>query len=514
MSDVNPVSLCRVFRLAAAALIGAIGSVQAADAGRTALTIYSSAAPGGVPAEFYRPLPGGGIPSGMAVPGYAVVRHERDLAIEAGRSTLRYADVAALIDPTTVAFQSVTEPATRVLEQDFQFDLVGTDRLLQRYLDQTVTVERTVGSTVVTLTGTLLSAANGLVIRDAAGMIHALRGYESIRFPDLPGGLNTKPTLVWSLDAPRGGMHRTRVSYQTAGITWWADYNLVFREGRDANSGVLDVAAWVSIVNQSGASYPDSSLKLIAGDVNRVAPPQRAYMQRRAMEMAEASDAAAGFEEKAFFEFHLYTLGRRTALPDRSTKQLELFDAAKGVPARKILLYHGAPEGWQYGGPYLERDAGVASNRKIDVYLEFRNDKARGLGIALPAGRVRVSKLDEADDSLEFIGEDSIDHTPKDELVRIKLGSAFDVVGERRQVDFSVDTRGRVLEEAFEVVLRNHKAEAVEVIVKESLYRAAQWEVVSKSQDYVKEDARTISFPVRISKDGEATVRYRVRYRW
>ena len=505
-------------RTAAVSLLIAAGlanaaAAPAADPGGIALTIYSSARPGGVPAEFYRPMPGGGVPNGMAVPGYAMVRDTRNMKLVAGRSTVRFTDVAALIDPTTVSFQSLTEPATRVLEQNYQFDLIGMDKLLQRYIDRPITVDRAGRDAGPATSGTLLSAADGLVVRGADGTIHALREYGAVHFAELPGGLITRPTLVWDVNAARGGEHRTRVTYQTGGITWWADYNLTFNEGADANSGTVDLGAWVSIVNQSGASYEDARLKLIAGDVHRAEPPQRAYLQKRAMEMA-AADAGGGFEEKAFFEFHLYTLGRRTTLPDNSTKQIELFDEARAVPAKKVLVYYGAPELGGWSGPDTERDLGTAANRKVDVYLEFRNDKARGLGMPLPAGRVRVAKLDKADDSLEFIGEDVIDHTPKDEDVRIKLGSAFDIVGERRQVDFSIDTKARTMEEEIEVKLRNHKAEPVEVLVRETMFRWSGWAMLTSSHPYVKEDARTIHFPVKVAKDGEATVRYRVRYRW
>ncbi|MGD9597889.1 MAG: DUF4139 domain-containing protein [Steroidobacteraceae bacterium] len=498
--------------LLAAGLVLAAGA-QAADSGDTSITIYSSAQPGGVPAEFYRPMPGGAVPNGMAVPGYAMVRDTRTMQLAAGRSIVRFTDVAALIDPTTVSFQSLTDPATRVLEQNYQFDLIGMDKLLARYIDRPVTVDRPARDGGPATSGTLLSAGDGLVVRGADGSIHALREYGAVHFSELPGGLITRPTLVWDIDAARGGAHRTRVTYQTGGITWWADYNLIFKEGKDANSGTIDLGAWVSIVNQSGASYGNARLKLIAGDVQRVAPPQRAYVQKRAMEMA-VTDQAVGFAEKPFFEFHLYTLGRRTTLPDNSTKQIELFDEARAIPAKKVLVYYGAPDFGAFGGPYLDRDYGTATNRKVDVYLEFRNDEAKGLGIPLPAGRVRVAKPDSADDSLEFIGEDVIDHTPRDEEVRIRLGSAFDVVGERRQVDFRIDTKARTMEEEIEVEVRNHKSEPVEVLVRETLFRWSGWTMVSKSHDYVKEDARTIHFPVRVAKDGETIVRYRVRYHW
>jgi hypothetical protein len=484
-----------------------------AAAPQTSLTVYSATQPGAIPADWYRPLPGMVSPPASQLPGFAVVRVDRDIELPRGRSQLKFTDVAALIDPTTVAFASLTDPAgTRVLEQNFQFDLVSTQKLLSRYVDRPVTVESPQGDGVAVINGTLLSSWDGLVLRGDDGRIHALRQWNGIRVGELPGGLITRPTLEWEISAATAGTHRARVAYQTGGITWWADYNLLFTPGADANSGYLDVGAWVSIINQSGAAYEDAKLKLVAGDVNRVQPAPSPRMRAGMVAMAMESDA--GFEEKAFFEYHLYTLGRPTTLPNNSTKQLELFEAAKRVPARKKLVYSGAAGFGFGGGPVLDREFLPASNRKVDVWLEFRNDQKSGLGIPLPAGRVRVSQLDPADGSLEFIGEDTIGHTPKNEDVRVKLGTAFDVVGERRQTDFSVDSRGRVMEEAFEIKIRNHKAEPVEVLVRESLYRWSNWTILSSSQPHVKKDATTIEFPVKVPKDGEAVVTYRVRYTW
>jgi len=488
----------------------------AAAHAETALTIYSSAQPGAISPEFYRPVPGQGVPSATQVPGYALVRDDREIKIKQGRSQLSFTDVAALIDPTTVTFASLSDPATRVLEQNFQFDLVSTQKLLQKFIDRQITVDKPNGNTIVPITGTLLSATDGIVLRGNDGSIYSMPAYSSVKFPDLPGGLNTQPTLVWDLQSPTGGTHKARVTYQTGGVTWWADYNLIWNEGADANSGLLDLSAWVSVINQSGASYSDARLKLVAGDVQRVQPEADARMFRReALAMAAAAPAAQdGFVQKDFFEFHLYTLGRKTTLPNNSTKQIELFDQAKQIPAKKILLYYGAPAPYWYPSPATDRDLGVQMNKKVDVYLEFKNDKQFGLGVPLPAGRLRVSKLDDADGSLEFIGEDKIDHTPKDEQVRIRLGSAFDVVGERRQVNFAVDTNARWLEEEFEIKLRNHKPQPVDVVVKENLYRWSNWKILTKSHNFVKEDARTIDFPVRVEKDGQTVVRYKVRYTW
>ncbi len=510
--------LNRTIHIAVATALGTLlwgGGSAAFAAEDTAITIYSSAQPGAISPDLYRPVPGGGVPNASSVPGYAMVRQERDVKLASGRSTVKFADVAALIDPTTVTFTSLTEPRTRVLEQSYQFDLVSTDKLLLKYIDRPIAVERRVGDRVETLNGTLLSSIDGLLLRTNDGTVQSLRDYSSIRFPELPGGLDTKPTLVWDVTSPRTGDQRSRVTYQTGGVTWWADYNLIFNEGKDANSGVLDLSAWVSIINQSGATYPNARLKLIAGDVHRAEPQAVPMQAKRAFEMADAVAAPApGFTEKSFFEFHLYTLERPTTLTNNSTKQIELFDQARQVPAKKVLLYYGAAAPYVYPSPMMDRNFGLQSNKKVDVYLEFRNDKQFGLGVPLPAGRIRVSKLDAADGSLEFIGEDRIDHTPKDENVRVKLGSAFDVVGERKQTDFSVDTKAQWMEEQIEIKLRNHKDQPVRVLVKENLSRWSNWKILTKTHDFVKEDSRTITFPVDVPKDGETLVRYRVRYTW
>ncbi len=490
-------------------LLAALLAAAPATGDQLALTVYSSARPGGIPAEWYRPLPGMGSPQASQLPGFAVVRVDRELELQRGRGRLRYTDVAALIDPTTVQFRSLTDPAgTKVLEQDFRFDLVSTEKLLSRYVDRPVTVESPQGDGIRITSGTLLSAHDGLVLQGDDGQVHALRQWGGIRFSALPGGLITQPTLEWEVSAARGGRHRTRVAYQTGGITWWADYNLTFAPGANANSGFVDVGAWVSLQNQSGMDYADARLKLVAGDVGRAQPPPSPKVMR-----AVTMEADAGFEEKAFFEYHLYTLGRPATIPNNSTKQIELFEQAARVPARKQLVFDGARgHGWG-GGPMLDRDWAPGSDTKVDVWLTFRNDKASGLGLPLPAGRIRVSQQDD-DGSLEFIGEDVIDHTPKDEGVRVRLGSAFDVVGERRQTDFQLDSRGRVMEEAFEVRIRNHKDQPVEVVVREQLYRWSQWRIVQHSSPYEKKDVLSIEFPVRVPRDGEAVVTYRVRYNW
>ena len=484
---------------------------QAADTSGTALTIYSALRPGAVPPELYREAG-----RGQNVPGYAVVRQERELSFKTGRNTVRFTDVAALIDPTTVAFESLTDAkGTTVIEQNFQFDLVNTQRLLQKYIDRTISVDQVRGNGVESFRGTLLSMSGGLTLKADDGSIQILPHNAGVRLPELPGGLISRPTLVWDIAANRAGAHKTRVSYQTNGITWWADYNVTYEEGANANACKLDIGAWVSIVNQSGAGYPDAKLKLVAGDVQRVAPPGQVVRAPMAARTMAQEDRVAGFEEKAFFEYHLYTLGRSTTIPDNSTKQIELFPAARGVPCEKTLVYYGLTPGYGFlPNPVTDRNYGTQSNKKVDVYLSFRNAKENNMGMPLPSGRIRVNKLDSADSTLELIGEDKIDHTPRNEQVLIKMGSAFDVVGERRQVNFSVDTSRKTMTEEIEVKLRNHKREPVTVVVKENLYRWVNWQITNRSHEFKKQDARTIHFPVKVAADGETTVRYTVQYSW
>jgi hypothetical protein len=489
--------------------------VSAAD-NSTSLTIYSSAAPGAISPDLYRPLPGSQASRyyNRSVPGYAVVRQERDIILSP-QGRVSFTDVAARIDPTTVSFSLLTDPLTRVLEQNYQFDLVGTHKLLERYLDRIISVKQVVGDQVLTTQGKLLNSAGDLVLMDDRGGIQVIRDYSSISFPELPGGLMTRPTLVWDVSNQDGGKHRARVSYQTQGMTWWADYILTYHEKKGGNECALDVGSWVSIINQSGASYEQAQLKLIAGDVQRVIPGVAGQDAIRAY-AARSSPEETGFKERAFFEYHLYTLGRTTTLPDNSTKQLELFPVVHGADCTKLLLFSGLgkhPQGVR-ATPLMGRTYGGQANKKVDVYLEFRNHERNGLGIPLPSGRIRVNKQDPVDGSLEFIGEDTIDHTAKDEMVRVRMGSAFDVVGERKQLQFRVDSDAKWMTEEIEVTLRNHKQDDVQVLVQENLFRWSSWKITRASHKYSQEDANTIHFPVKVPKDGKLTLNYTVRYTW
>jgi hypothetical protein len=498
----------------------ASGQTSAGEEG-VAITVYSVSAPGAIPSEVYQPAlqPPGYY--AQPLPGYAIVKQQRRVSLTEGRSTLRFADVAARIEPTTVLFKSLTDPeGTAVLEQNFEFDLVGPEKLLEKFIEQPVTLQfvRESGS-VDQLRGTLLSNAGGAIILntgDAANPIQIIRHTpERIGLSEVPGGLITRPTLVWNLHAKRAGEHLVRVSYETRGVTWWADYNLVFREGANANSGALDLSAWVSIINRAGATFPDAKLKLVAGDVQRIRPQSLAGFGGGARNEAARDMSLSGFQERSFFEYHLYTLGRPTTLSDNSTKQVELFPPARNVPCEKVLVYYGlSVPWWNWSDPIQDRELGVAMNTKVDVYLRLVNDEASGLGIPLPSGRIRVNKLDPADETLEFIGEDTIDHTPRNEKVLVKLGAAFDVVGERRQTDFSIDVARRQMDEGLEIKVRNRKQEPVQVIVKENLYRWSNWKILARSHDFEQQDARTVHFPITVPADGEVVVKYGVHYWW
>ena len=471
------------------------------------LTVYSSAQPGQINTEQLANY-------GDNLPGYALVRDTRSMGLQRGRSELRFSDVAARMDPTTVGFTSLSDPGgTRVIEQNYQYDLVSGQKLLERFIGETISVEQVRGDQLETISGRLLSAQNGLTLQTGSGELITLNSWSGLRFPSLPGGLMTKPTLVWLIDSAKGGNQQVRVSYQARGITWWADYNATLDESQGCR---LQLGAWVSLVNQSGGSFANAQLKLVAGEVNRApaaAPVPRGAMMKHSMVAEAVMDE--GFSEQSLFEYHLYTLGRRTDLPDNSTKQLELFPAASGVKCDKQLIFTAAPANRAfYGAPNTSQGYAASQDGKVGVYIEFANRKENGMGMPLPAGRLRINQLNPDDGSLEFIGEDLIKHTPRNETLNIKLGDAFDVVGERRQTDFKLDMAAKWMEESFEIKVRNRKQSAAKVSVREYLYRWSGWQIIAESHQHQKRDQQTIDFPLSIAADGEATVRYTVRYSW
>jgi hypothetical protein len=501
-----------MFKPLAAAIVAALVSptATAADGPDYSLTVYSAAQPGQLSTANLANY-------GANLPGYALIRDSRRMTLQAGIGELRFTDVAKRIDPTTVAFESISDPiGTRVMEQNYQYDLVDNTKLLDRYIGQTISVSQVHGDKTEQLSGKLLSASGGLILQRDSGEVVSLSSYSNIQFPALPGGLISKPTLVWKVASKSGGAQDTRVSYQSQGVTWWSDYNVTMRE--QGGNCSMDLAAWVTLVNQSGGSYANAQLKLVAGEVNRApsaAPAAIGYAMKRAALM-EKDEAAQGFTESGLSEYHLYTLGRRTDLPDNSTKQLELFPAVHDVTCRKQLVFTAGSEPYRYwwSGPIQDQGYAATNQGTVGSYLEFDNKEANHLGVPLPAGRVRVNMANQSDGALEFIGEDVIKHTPRSETLKVKLGNAFDIVGERKQTSFHINVDARTIDENFEISVRNRKKEAATVIVREYLYRWSNWEITAKNHAFTKRDAQTIDFPLELAADSEGKLTYTVHYSW
>ena len=429
----------------------------------------------------------------------ALVRETRSLKIEqAGMATLRFMDVPSAINPRTVHLRSLTAPgALSVLEQNYEYDLISPEKLLEKYVGKEVeVVEQAEDLTTRVSKATLLSVNGGPVYRigDRIVLNHGGR----VTLPSIPPDLVARPTLVWTLRGDKPGPHDIEASYLTDGMNWSADYVAVI----DADDRASDLTGWVTIENRSGATFRDATLKLVAGDVRRVTPqaPPMYEAMRADIKMAAG---APQFAEESFFEYHLYTLERPTTIKDNQTKQISLLQAA-AVPLTKRLLLVGQ-SGWFRG-----RYGALSKDQKVAVVLEIRNSKEGGLGIPLPKGTVRVYKKDRGG-AEQFVGEDSIGHTPKDETLKLKIGEAFDVVADRTQTDYKV-LSPRQSESAFEIALRNHKDEDAVVTVREPV--GGDWQVVESSHTYKKLDAGTIEFEVKVPKNQEVKLSYRVRVTW
>jgi len=436
----------------------------------------------------------------------ALVKDLRSLELSKGLNEVRFSDVAAQIDPTSVHFRSLTDPeGTVVLEQNYEYDIVGSAKLLSKYIDQEITLVTQDGQEY---TGTLLSGNDDVILQAADGQVTVVKldQIKEFAFPALPEGLITKPTLVWQLESAQGNTQDVEVTYLTGGINWQANYVLVLADDEKS----LDLDGWVTLDNRSGASFKDAKLKLIAGDIHRA--PTSDYVVKEAA-MAAGAPPAPQVEEREFFEYHLYEVQRPVTVKDQQTKQIQ-FVTGSGVPAQKFFVYDGSQMGfWGYYQPLDDPSYGTASNKKVMVMLEFENSEEAGLGIPLPKGTLRVFKKD-VDGSTLLIGEDAIDHTPKDEQVRLYVGDAFDIVGERVQTDFKVDYDDDWMKESYEITLRNHKDEDVEVRVVEHMFRWSEWKIMDASHEFTKTDAQTIEFRVPVEANGETTVTYTVRYDW
>lgn len=440
--------------------------------------------------------------------GNAIVREVRAIDVPAG-GEVRFEDVASTIDASTVKFRSLSDPGgTFVLEQNYEYDLVSADKILQKYLGQEIAVVTQDGTIY---SGRLMSYDGAqIVIADAStgelALIARQDNVKDITCKSLPEGLILKPTLMWLLESARGGRQMVEVSYNAGGCGWKADYTAVLND----KDTMLDLSGWVTLTNNSGKTYRDARLKLIAGEVHRVEPERRLKGARSAAVMMEM-DRAPQFEEKSFAEYHLYTLPRPTTIKDRQMKQIELL-ASSGVPCQKKYLFdpmRGMRPWWD--GPMTD-DYSVDEKGKVQVFIIFTNSEKSKLGMPLPAGRLRLFKFDGKD--LEFIGEDSIEHTPKDEKLEILMGNAFDIAVSRKRTNFVTGRGANWMEESFEISLRNRKKEPVVVNSREHLFRWTNWRIIAKSQDYEKLDAQTVEFPVSLQPDEERKVTYTVRYEW
>jgi hypothetical protein len=434
----------------------------------------------------------------------ALVKDQRRVMLEAGRNRLALREVSARMRPETALLRSLSHPGTlNLVEQNFDFDLLTPAKLLEKYVGRDVRIVRTHPRTGVESfeTATVLAATSGVVLRIGERIETGLPG--RIVYDGVPANLRDRPTLVTELDAARAGAQNVELSYLSGGLAWKADYVAELNDGDTA----LDLNGWVTLTNTSGTAYPNAKLQLVAGDVNRVREELRSSQKAMRDRVAEAAPASAMAQE-ALFEYHLYTLSRPTTIADNQTKQVALL-SAQGVPVVKDLVLQGSD---YY---YRSSVGGIGQKMKVGVFVQLENRESSRLGMPMPKGVVRVYKKDGAGNA-QFVGEDRIDHTPKNETVRLKLGEAFDVTADKKQTDFKrrepTNRASYVFESAYEIVLRNAKKEAATVVVREPV--PGDWTMLEETQRHAKVAAGTAEWRVRVPAEGSTTLRYRVLVRY
>jgi hypothetical protein len=472
---------------------------------------------------------------------FATVKEKRTLNLARGENEIRVSDITAHLEPESVVLRDLRQPdAIRILEQNYESDPLSEGLLLRKSEGKTLafeivlpqTGEKRIVKGKVLRSGyvphtsafqrygrqyqqTQLAysspAGGGQAIVEVDGKIQFNLPGKPI-FDSLDPKAFLKPTLLWRLWSREAGAREVEFSYLTGGMRWEADYNAVAPEKGDR----FDIVGWVTLENMSGRDFENASIKLMAGDVAR-APSLESDQRVYGALARESANAAAAVTERAFEEYHLYTLERAATVLDREIKQVEFVRAAN-VPAERIYVYDGFRadpryRGWDYHNIRERPDYGAVSNPKVWVMLEFQNSKPSGLGMPLPKGRVKVYRRD-VDGRNEFIGEDRIDHTASEETVRLYTGNAFDIVGERRQTDFKLDSARHWLDESFEIKVRNHKKEPVTVRVVEHMYRWIQWGIPVNSMPFTKTDARTVEFRPSIPPGGQAVITYTAHYTW
>ena len=432
----------------------------------------------------------------------ALIRDVRNLSLPSGVFRLKLMDIAATVNPATVHFRSLNEPdKLGVLEQNYEYDLLEPAKLLHKYVGKEVTLVRSYMDNGTTkreeIKATLLADNNGPVWKIGNDIVTG--GYaESYRFPEVPANLFDRPTLLMSLENSGSRKQQIEASYLAGNLSWNSDY--VLTVGREDKAADLD--GWVTLVNNSGTAFHNARLQLVAGDLHRIQP---AAPESRAMDMAMAKAARAEqFAQENFSEYHLYTLGRKTSVEDKETKQISLL-AGSGVPVEKRLVVNG--QNFYY---HNQQNPGTPIKDNVMVFYKFKNEEKSGLGMPMPAGNVRVYQKDSKGNIL-FVGEDRIDHTPKDESLNIHIGNAFDVISERKQTDYKrIDTH--LWEMEFEITLRNHKDSPITVEVNEPI--GGDWEMLTSSYKYTKTAAWAARFNVPVAANGTSLLKYRIRARW
>jgi len=436
--------------------------------------------------------------------GFGLVREVRDVDLGTGRVSLEFRDVSSQIESNTVHVKSLAKghPLT-ILEQNYRYDLLSPQKLLQKYEGKTIKLVRwnKVTGKDEEYDAQVLSVNDNQPVLKVGNEI--TYGFPArFAFPEVPNNLIAQPTLVWLLDseAPKQPIE---VTYLTQGFAWSADYVLTLGDEATDGSGMstADLVGWVTLRNDTSTSFENAKLKLVAGNVQRVR--ERLTKSAEANEERDDEDNKKQFTEEGFFEYHLYTLDRPTSLLSNEQKQVTLLEG-HGIGVHRQLIFYGAS--YYYRGSYGQ----VVSNQKVGVYLEIKNEEQNHLGMPLPKGTIRVYKADKSG-TAQFIGEDAIDHTPRDEQIRVKMGDSFDVVGDRRQTDFK-QISDCVDETTWEISLRNHKDTADEVLVYEPI--EGDWEILGSSIPYQKKDAHTFTFLAKVGARAETKITYRVRVRW
>ncbi|HWB59119.1 MAG TPA: DUF4139 domain-containing protein [Chthoniobacteraceae bacterium] len=453
---------------------------------------------------------------------FAAVRDTVPLDLKEGLNDVKFTGMTATAETDSVVLRDPGgKVKLQVLEQSYRNDAVSQDYLLSLcegkeidfFVKEPNKEDHIVkGKVIRSGYGTGGQNPTQPIIEVNGAMQFSLPGEP--RFTGLGGDTILNPTLSWKLNASTAGKLDAEIAYLTEGLSWHADYNVLASEKSD----VIDMVGWVTFDNESGKTFENAKIKLMAGDVHRVpppAPPAEAADANTPQPIAEGP-AEPAVTEKAFSEFHLYTIDNPTTLRDHETKQVE-FIRVQNVKAPRIFVYDGASESYgDYGGQAGDEDYQLPMNKKVWVLREFKNSKENNLGMPLPAGRLRFYQQDSDDKQLEFIGENEIDHTPKDETIRVYVGNSFDLAGERRRTDFKVDEDNHRMEEAFEIKLRNHKKEGVEIRVVEHLPRYENWEIRDKERTdaFTKLDAQTVEFRVQLKPDEEKVLTYKVHYSW